>query len=268
MRQKQVLSTLVAVSAALTMLAGCGLSSGVNIGLTTESNTGFDAAATKTLKEGFRNIHMAIFTKIDTNGDGYIDEYEAGPYFNLTHEFPAATRTRNGHSTRISKSEFLRYATAGGLLSGRDTPTAFMQRMRGFLAQVFSKLDKPAAGSGWFSKGDGYLTPDELSDKAVASLGIGFAYDKIHVRVVIPSFDPSDVQAADKTGDGKLSQAEFEDLYMNTVTKLINPNYTPGPSPKPNPAPSVDPNPAPPASGDTPVTPPANVPTSMQWWNF
>jgi hypothetical protein len=266
MRHKPFLATLIAATAALTMVAGCGLSTGAGI-TPSSQEVGFDAAATKTLKQGFKDIHMAIFTKIDTNGDGYIDEYEAGPYFNLQTEFPAATKNSKGHhSSRISKAEFMRYATAGGFLSGRDTPNGFMERMRSFLAKAFDRLDQHH---------DRLLTPDELSDKALAKLGLGFAYPKIHIQVAIQTFDPGDITAADKTGDGKLSQAEFEDLYIDTVVKLINPNYVPGPN-KPTPAPSANPpapgpNPGPsPASASidpttgqslTPVTP-------VEWWNF
>ena len=151
-----------------------------------------------------------------------------------------------------SKAEFIRYATVGGLLSGKDTPTAFADRMRAFLAQAFTRLDRPDGGK-WFGKGDGYLSTEELSDSVVAKLGIGFAYDKIHVRVMLSGFGSDDVSSADKTGDGKLSQGEFEDLYMIAVAKAINPNFSPEPNPVP-PAP-----PAPPAPVE-PTPPPAEGP--------
>lgn len=245
--RKPVLSTLIVTLATSTMLAGCGmnLQTGASISSTAES-VGFDALASVTLRKSFKDLHTAIFQKIDTNGDKYIDEYEAGPYFDLVKEFPKAAG-KSG-KTKISRTEFVNYATAGGFLSSKDTPQSFMDRMRSFLASAFSRLDKPVAGSGWFGKGDGYLSADELSDKALASLGLGFAYDKLHVKVLITTFDPGDVAAADKTGDGQLSQAEFEDLYMNTVIKLVNPNYNPNPAPAPDPVPSVDPNPAPSAA--------------------
>jgi len=266
--RKNALSTLIAVSAGLTILSGCGVAPGTGVS-TASGDVGFDAAATKTLKEGFKNVHLAIFSKFDTNGDKYIDEYEAGPYFSLTKEFPNADKGKSGKGNgKISKTEFLKYATAGGLLSGRDTPNAFMQRMRSFIATAFGRLDKKAPGSGLFGKGDGYLSQEELADTALAKLGLGFAYDKVHIRVMIPAFDPADVTSCDKTGDGQLSQGEFEDLYMIAVAKAINPNFNPNPAP--NPAPSADPGPAPapaPADpgtgGNTPV-----IPTESQWWNF
>ncbi|MEB3188365.1 MAG: EF-hand domain-containing protein [bacterium] len=228
----------------------CGMNPAVAPATSTVSNTGFEAAATRTLRDGFRNIHMAIFTKIDGNGDGYIDEYEAGPFFSLTREFPNADKTKSGKrgNGKISKAEFMRYATAGGLLSGKDTPSAFTDRMRAFIAQAFTRLDRPEGGK-WFGKGDGYLSTEEISDAVIAKLGLGFAYDKIHVRVVLPGFSPDDISASDKTGDGKLSQGEFEDLYMISVAKGINPNF----SPDPNPAPPAPPAPVDPAPAPAPI---------------
>lgn len=263
--RKNALSTLIAVSAGLTLLSGCGMTPGTGVSTAT-GDVGFDAAATKTLKEGFKNVHLAIFTKFDNNGDKYIDEYEAGPYFNLTREFPNADKGKSGKGNgKISKTEFMKYATAGGLLSGRDNPNAFMDRMRRFIATAFGRLDKKAPGTGLFGKGDGYLSQEELSDTALAKLGLGFAYDKVHVRVMISAFDPADVTAADKTGDGQLSQGEFEDLYMGAVAKAINPNYVPGPAPAPAPAPAdpVAPPADPGTGGNTPV-----VPAESMWWNF
>ncbi|MBO9542619.1 hypothetical protein J7643_18685 [bacterium] len=264
MRHTKALSTLLAVSAAITMLAGCGMTPGAS-GLSTTEAVGFDALASKTLKEGFKQVHESIFSKIDTNGDKYIDEYEAGPYFNLIKEFPKADKTKSGKTGngKISRTEFMRYATAGGFLTGKDTPVAFLNRMRSFLATAFNRLDQREPGSGLFGKGDGYLTTEELGDKALAKLGLGFAYDKIHVRVSIPTFDPGDISAADKTGDGKLSQAEFEDLYMTTVVKAINPNYVPGGN-APAPAPA-DPAPAPAPAADPNA--PAPAPT-VEWWKL
>lgn len=246
MRHKHLIGSLIAFSAAVTMLAGCGVPA-TSTALSTGSTFGFEALSSKGLRQSFKDMHMAIFTKIDGNSDGRIDEFEAGPYFDLAKAFPAAAKK----SGKISKTEFVTYATAGGFLSGKDNPTAFMTRMRDFLSKVFQRLDKPAKGSGFFAKGDGYLSTEEMSDQAVAKLGLGFAYDRIHVQVSLPAFDPSDVTAADVTGDGKLSQAEFEDLYMKAVVKVINPSYGPTPAP-------VDPTP--PASGDTPA------PASALWW--
>lgn len=262
MRHTKALSTLLAVSAALTLLAGCGMTPGTSAGMSSTEAVGFDALASKTLKEGFKQVHESIFALIDTNGDKSIDEYEAGPYFNLTKEFPKADKTKSGKTGngKISRAEFLKYATAGGFLTGKDTPTAFLNRMRSFLATAFNRLDQKVPGSGLFGKGDSYLTTDELSDTALAKLGLGFAYDKIHVRVTLSTFDPADVTAADKTGDGKLSQAEFEDLYMSSVVKAINPNYVPGGN-QPAPAP-VDPAPAP-ADPNAPAPAPA-----VEWWSL
>lgn len=248
MRNKHLIGSLVAISAAVTMLAGCGVPADTSTNLTTATNVGFDALSSKGLRQGFKDIHTAIFAKIDSNSDGRIDEFEAGPYFDLARSFPAAAKK----SGKISKTEFVNYATAGGFLSSKDTPNAFMTRMRSFLAKVFSRLDKPASG-GFFAKGDGYLSTEELNDQAVAKLGLGFAYERIHVQISIPAFDAGDVTAADVTKDGQLSQAEFEDLYMKAVVKALNPSVGPAP---------VDPTPAPPASGDVP----AAASYTEKWW--
>lgn len=237
MRHKHLIASLIAFSATVTMLGGCGISSSTGPEFKTGTTAVFDALSSKGLRQGFKDIHAAIFAKIDSNSDGSIDEFEAGPHFDLLRAFPAAAKGQG----KISKSEFVTYATAGGFLSNHDTPTAFMQRMRDFLAKVFQRLDKPAPNSGLFAQGDGYLSTQELSDKAVAKLGLGFAYERIRFQVGLSAFDSADVTAADVTGDGKLSQAEFEDLYMKAIVKAINPTINPGPAP------------APPASGDVPV---------------
>ena len=246
MRLKHLMVSLVALSAALTLLAGCGIAS--NEPIMTNNVAGFGALSTQGLTQGFQAIHDALFAKIDVNHDGYIDENEAGPYFNLQTEFPEAAHGQD----RISKADFIAYATAGGFLRPQDTPAAFVQRMRNFLAQVFQRLDKPAPNSGFFAHGDGYLEPAELSNQAVAQLGLGFAYPRLHFQVAITSFDPTDIKAADVLGLGKLTQSEFEDLYMRAIVRAINPNY------QPDPAPSTSP-----ASNDAP----ASANSLIDWWD-
>ncbi len=266
MSQTRTRSILLATTLAATMLAGCGVG-GTSVGLQgTQQAAGFDAAASKTLRQGFKDVHTAIFSLIDSNGDNYIDEYEAGPHFNLTRDFPKADKGKNGKGNgKISKSEFLKYATSGGFLMGSDNPTKFLDRMRGFLATAFNRLDQKEGG--YFSKGDGYLTSKELSNKALKSLGLGFAYEKLHVQVRINEVEDADYAAADITGDGKLSQGEWEDLYMKLVVRAINPNTGGGMPPSdPTPAPADPVVPADPAAPADPSTPPAG--SLWDWWRI
>lgn len=268
MSPKRPWPTLIAATMAATMLAGCGLGA-TSVGLQgSQAAVGFDAAASKTLRQSFKDLHTAIFTRIDTNGDNFIDEYEAGPFFSLTREFPAADKGKNGKGNgKISRTEFVRYATAGGFLTGSDNPERFLGRMRNFLATAFNRLDQKQGG--YFGKGDGYLTSQELSSKALRALGLGFSYEKLHVTVRIDEVEDADFAAADVTGDGKLSQGEWEDLYMKLVIRAINPNAgsTPPAPADPNPAPApADPGvpaPADPGTG----APPADSPL-WQWWRL
>ena len=262
MSRKRPWPTLIAATLAATMLAGCGVG-GTTIGLQGTQAAGFDAAASKTLRQGFKDLHTAIFTRIDTNGDNFIDEYEAGPFFSLTREFPKADKGKNGKGNgKISRTEFMKYATAGGFLTSSDNPDRFLARMRTFLATAFNRLDQKEGG--FFGKGDGYLTSQELSSKALRSLGLGFAYEKLHVTVRIDEVDSEDFAAADVTGDGKLSQGEWEDLYMKLVVRAINPNTGGGTPPAP-----VDPGtPSDPGTAPTdPGTPPADS-SLWQWWRL
>ena len=173
------------------------------------------ASAAQTLKEGFRRVHKAIFARIDANQDSFIDEYEAGPHVPLE----TFARLDRDHDGKISYTRFMEFATEGGLLSSDDTAERFFSRMRTFLSDVFRRLDRPARG--WFSSGDGYLTREELSETAVAKLGLGFKYPALKFRVYVPAFDEAAIQAADRTGDGRISQGEFEDLYIESIIQNI-----------------------------------------------
>lgn len=262
MSQTRTWSTLLAATLAATMLAGCGVG-GNTVGLQGQTAVGFDAAASKTIKQGFKDVHNAIFSKIDTSGDNYIDEYEAGPFFSLTREFPKADKGKSGKGNgKISKTEFMRYATSGGFLMGGDNPNKFLDRMRSFLATAFVRLDKKEGG--FFGKGDGYLTEAELNDKALRSLGLGFAYEKLHVKVRISEVLSEDFSAADVTGDGKISQGEWEDLYMKLVVRAINPNA--------GGAPPADPGMPPADPGLPPADPGAGAPPAdsgvWEWWKL
>ncbi len=200
--------------AAILGLTACGLQP-LASNPTSTSGGGVQAQAAQTLKEGFRRVHKAIFARIDANHDNFIDEYEAGPNLPLK-VFEELDRDHDG---KISYTRFMEFATEGGLLSADDTADRFFTRMRTFLADVFRKLDRPAGG--WFSKGDGYLTPEELGSTEVAKLGLGFKYPSLNLRVLIPAFDEATLKAADRTGDGRISQGEFEDLYIEAVIQNI-----------------------------------------------
>jgi len=260
MSQSRTRSLLLATTLAATMLAGCGVG-GTTVGLQGTQTAGFDAAASATLRKGFKEVHTAIFTKIDSNGDNFIDEYEAGPFFSLTREFPKADKGKSGKGNgKISRTEFLRYATSGGFLLGNDNPDKFLSRMRGFLATAFTRLDKKEGG--FFGSGDRYLTQEELSSQALRSLGLGFAYEKLHIRVRIDEVTSDDFMAADVTGDGKISQGEWEDLYMKLVVRAINPNAGGSPAPMPPADPGMPP--ADPGAG----TLPADTSNLWEWWRL
>jgi Ca2+-binding EF-hand superfamily protein len=198
---------------ALLSLSACGVPSGLSPA--TPGNVPVQALAAQTLKEGFKRVHKAIFARLDANHDNFIDEYEAGPNLPLD-IFEELDRDHDG---KISYTRFMEFATEGGLLAPDDTADRFFGRMRNFLADVFKRLDRPSGG--WFSKGDGYLTPEELGATSVAKLGLGFKYPSLNLRVLIPAFDEAALKAADRTGDGRISQGEFEDLYIEAVIQNI-----------------------------------------------
>lgn len=264
MSQLHTRSLLLAATLSASLLAGCGMG-GATVGLQGSQVASFDTLASATLRKGFKEVHMAIFSRIDTNGDNFIDEYEAGPFFDLIREFPKADRGKNGRGNgKISRTEFMRYATNGGFLVGKDNPERFLTRMRSFLATAFNRLDQKEGG--FFGRGDGYLTQQELSSQALRSLGLGFAYEKLHVRVRIDEVTPDDFMAADVTGDGRLSQGEWEDLYMKLVVRAINPNAGGAPMPPADPGFPDDP------IGDPGADPGAGLAPDTrglwEWWRL
>ncbi len=243
----------LAASSALLMV-GCGAVPATGLKATAEGQV--NAQASQTLRQGFEDVHKAIFDALDRNKDGSVDEYEAGPYFNLRTEFPKADRGKAG---MINYNEFMHYATKGGFLASNDSPEKFLERMRGFLDGAFKSFDA-LPKRGWFDHGDGFLSSKELTSKAVKGAGLGFSYPRLHIDVKVTAFKRADFKAADKTGDGKLSQGEFEDLYIQTVVAAISklggkPPAGGGGTPPADPGtPPADPG-TPPAD---PGTPPAN----------
>jgi hypothetical protein len=126
----------------------------------------------------------------------------------------------------------------------RQDRVTFMKATREVLWRGFQRLD---------GNRDKQLKPAELSDKALARVGINLRVDGLRLRVVLTDLDDAIFEGSDKTKDGTLNQAEFEDYCMNAFVKGINPNYQVGPAPAPNPAPPAEPaEPADPGTGEEP----------------
>ncbi|HEY9854118.1 MAG TPA: hypothetical protein V6D05_00170 [Stenomitos sp.] len=202
----------VVLGLAIAGLAGCGQAP---TGVRGTTNSQVAATSTAALKAGFTRVHQAIFAKLDANHDGTIDEYEAGPTIPLN---IFTKLDRNGDGS-ISQEQFIEFATAGGFFTGNDTEDKFFVRMRDYLATAFTKLDQPVGGA--FSRGDGFLSREELSDKALAKLGLGFRYPTLNIQTTLVTVTDDLYKADDKTGDGKLSQGEFEDLYIDMVVAAL-----------------------------------------------
>ncbi|HEY9721508.1 MAG TPA: EF-hand domain-containing protein [Oscillatoriaceae cyanobacterium] len=223
---KKLTLTMAAAAMMTAMLAGCGTS-----GMMVPYQSGLMAAplqaeSTTALEQGFLDIYMAEFNKLDANSDNYVDEYEAGPAVDLN-DFQKADANRDH---RLSRTEFMRYADQSGLFGFlHQNKNQFMQATRNALYGAFQKLDK---------NHDRLIEENEMSDSAMKKVGIYLAIPSLHVKVVLDTEDTMIFSNADKTGDSKLSQAEFEDYCMDAFLKGINPSYNPNPAP-----------PAPPASG-------------------
>ncbi|MEB3197184.1 MAG: hypothetical protein VKP62_08270 [Candidatus Sericytochromatia bacterium] len=234
---------LFALAALVLTLAACGATP-LKAPLSPQSLAGtFEAEATKTLLAGFKHIHMAAYARIDANANGEIDEYEAGSSIDLK-DFTRADRNRNG---RLSKREFMDYATGGSVFGFlRQDRVAFMKQTRDVLWRAFQRLDGDR---------DRQLKPAELNEKALQKVGIHLRIDGLRLRVALNELDDATFEASDKTGGGTLSQAEFEDYCITSFVKAINPNYQMGPIPAPAPAEPVPADPVPgeePAGGEDP----------------
>lgn len=221
--KKQVTHALAATAVAALLLSGCGTS--LNRAVPTGATAGaIGASATKTLEDGFKQIHMAIFTKLDRSGDGQIDEYEAAPDFSLR-DFEKADTSGNH---KVSKREFMDYAIGDGLFGFmRQDKTKFMRQAREALAGAFKKMDKDR---------DNLLAKEEMKNDVLKKMGINLTIDGLHAKAVITEFDADLFEAADRTKDGKLGQAEFEDWAILNFLHLINPAYNPNPAPAPVPS--------------------------------
>jgi hypothetical protein len=233
---------IIAALAFAVILSGCGKSP------VTSSRAGapalsaaVEAQATRTLLTGFKHIHMAVFTKIDVNADKSIDEYEAGKSIDLN-DFTKADKNRNG---KLTQAEFMNYATAGELFAFiHQNKKTFMKETRDVLWRAFLRLDADK---------DRALSTKELSQKALAKIGISLRIDGLRTNVGIKEIDEEVFAYSDKTKDGVLGQAEFEDYCITSFVKSINPKYNiggnPEPAPDPAPADPADPAPADPGTG-------------------
>lgn len=200
------MTRITALFAAALLLVGCGQ------GTTPFSTLDRDAQAQSThgLEQGFKDVHQAIFKYLDRNSDARIDEYEAGPHIPLD-DF-AKMDARGRGDGKITYQQFMEYGTAGGFFGGRDNQTKFMRRMRGFLDSAFRTFD---------ANRNGYLEATELNVKAWTAAGLGFQYPNLRVTVRLALPDEAAFTAGDKTGDGRISAGEWEDLYVGLVVKAI-----------------------------------------------
>lgn len=216
-------------------LVGCG-----NPGtLAPVSQSGALSARTvDVLRSAFPRIHKALFTSMDANGNGWLEAEEATKHMSAKDFAKADTASGWGSANRLSRTEFVEWATTT-ILWFNDSPDSFAKRFRADLGYVFGKLDENR---------DGLLVQRELSLRDLAKHKLAFHYDKLDVHVAIKKVPVDKIAAADKTGDGSLSQAEFESLYVEMIVEALGGegNTPPAPPAPVDPAP-VDPAPVAPA---------------------
>lgn len=224
--------------AALTLaalVAGCGRGTTMPIGAAVAPNAAAEALATRTLLTGYKHLFMAVYMKLDANSDKFLDEYEASQHIDLR-DFQKADKNKNG---RLTRKEFMDYA-AGGKLFGfmKQDKSGFMKNARAAMLKAFNSYD---------TNKDRLLEQKEMSERTLTKNPVFLTIDALNVRVKIVEIDDAVFEAADKTADGKLSIAEFEDFCMGSFVKMINPNYQMSPTPPAAPA-NEDP-----AAPDAPV---------------
>ncbi len=154
MSQRHLAALTAAAMVATLGLAGCGKTSVTGA---VRPTSVVNAQATQTLKDGFKHVHLAAFSKLDANADGTIDEYEAGPYIDLR-DMTKADTNQNG---KLSHEEFMAYATRTGLFGWFHTDQAsFLSGQRNAMLKAFSRLD---------ANKDMLLVPAEMTDGALAA---------------------------------------------------------------------------------------------------
>jgi hypothetical protein len=229
-------SALIAAAVIASALTGCGANGAMPTAANNLAAGNVEAKEATVLKKAFDRIHRAVFTKLDADSNKKIDEYEAGPQLSLK-DFGKADKNKNHN---LTYSEFKGYAVTN-LFLFKDTPNSFLTRFRGDLGKVFSRLD---------SNRNGLLEKSEVSNADLKKLRLTFEYPRLNIKVAINKAGDA-FAAADRTGDGKLGQAEWEDCYIELVVLALGGDAS-APAP-------VDP--APPA--EEPVAPPADEPTEF-----
>lgn len=203
---------LTALAGALALgLTGCGRGATTMAPAMVKTNAASEALATATLKDGFKRVYAAAFSRHDANQDGVIDEYEAGPFFQLN-VFAKADQNKDG---KLGPAEFLDHASRSGLfgLFHQDADDFFKSTRRS-LGKAFKALD---------TNKDNLLEAKELSDAAIARAKVGVTLPGLKVTVTLKTIEEAAFAAADHTKDGKLGQAEFEDAAIEGWVALLNP---------------------------------------------
>lgn len=220
-------SRLACLALAAALMTGCGAQA-VPGAADARVAAAAEAQATKTLKDGFKHVYGAAFQKLDANADHAIDEYEAGPFIDLR-DMVKADSNKNG---KLTEKEFTEFATRGGLFGlFHQNPDSFFKSHRRSMLKAFDKLD---------ANKNHLLSPAELGDAAVTATKLSLTLPGLKTTVALTTFSEEAFKANDKTGDGNLGQAEFEDYALNSFTAAINPKYVPS-----QPAPPAPPAPAP-----------------------
>lgn len=226
-------SALIAAAVIASALTGCGANGAMPTAATLAAGN-VEAKEATVLKKAFDRIHRAVFTKLDADSNKKIDEYEAGPQLTLK-DFGKADKNKNHN---LTYAEFKGYAVTN-LFLFKDTPNSFLTRFRADLGKVFTRLD---------SNRNGLLEKGEVSNADLKKLRLTFEYPRLNIKVNIDKAGDA-FAAADRTGDGKLGQAEWEDCYIELVVLALGGDAS-APAPVDPPAPPAeDPNapPAPPA---------------------
>jgi hypothetical protein len=122
----------------------------------------------------------------------------------------------------LSEKEFLSWATRGGLFGlFREDAKSFARTYRSFLLKAFARLDVDR---------NKLLSPAEMNDGALHGANITLQLKGIKTMVRLTAFEDLAFRAADKTGDGFLSQGEFEDFAITSWVALIHTPAQPVPS--------------------------------------
>lgn len=230
-------AAVLAGSMLVSVLAGCG-TTGAMTAPDARLGASVQAAEAAVLKKALERIHRAVFAKLDLDANKKIDEYEAGPNLTLK-DFKAADKNKNHN---LTYSEFKKYAVTE-LFFFKDSPEQFQKRFRRDLGTVFRRLDENR---------DGQLVKNEVSNTDLKKLRLTFEYPRLGIKVPVQKCTPEAFAAADRTGDAKLGEAEFEDFYIEAVVAALGGDggaTPPAPQPDPGTEPGTDPgaDPAPPA---------------------